>query len=45
MLDKKSIVTAGLVISSAIAGYVLWTRFKQEKKRKPDASDDGESKE
>ena len=39
----KTIVTVGLVISSAIAGYVLWTHFKQEKKRT--TSDDEESKE
>lgn len=44
MLDNKTIVTVGLVISSTIAGYVVWTHFKQEKKRTtPD--DDGESKE
>lgn len=44
MLDKKTIVTIGLVISSAVAGYVVWTRFKPEKKRTT-SDDDGESKE
>lgn len=29
MLDNKTIITIGLVISSAIAGYVLWTHVKQ----------------
>lgn len=46
MLDRKSIVTIGLVISSVVAGYVLWV--KKEKKRhegQTDDSEDVESKE
>jgi hypothetical protein len=32
MLDKKTVITIGLIVSSAVIGYVLWPRVKQEKK-------------
>lgn len=47
MIDKKSVVTIGLIVSSVIVGYVLWSHVKQEKKcpEKSNINDKEESKE
>lgn len=40
MLEKKTIVTIGAIISSAVIGYVMWKQYTSPVKKEEKCCDD-----